>query len=490
MPMSMPIWIIWLAPLLALGVAAVSHNVRVSGTAACAGALISFAMAGVLVFHVCHASAITAIPHWVGVNAFGSVVVLIETFGGFTAALFAMGALSRHSSDAHAQRQFWIWFNLFLLALFAIPLLQEIALVWLALTLTTLFSVFLVSFDGDPAAFEAGWKYALMTTLGAAVAVLGILMLYWALATTGSTDFSWSGLIAAAPRLPPTILNLAFLLILIGFGAKAALIPFHAWLPDAYSRAPFPICAMLSILESAAIPYVLLQLAGIANLTPHSTANDWMLLFGLVSAGGAALLIIQTHEYKRLFAYSTIENAGIILTAGAAATLHAREAAIWQILAHGVTKPLIFFAAGTIFLLTQRLRLADIRGLLSRTRWGGATFMAAGLAIAGAPPFAIFLSELAVLKSTIESPRPWIGAVLALFMIISFCAITYHLFRMVLGEPAAVDARAQRALTLPKLCTAAIIIAAIPVIVLGWYIPGPIIHGIHTAGQMLGGSMP
>ncbi len=490
MPMSLLIWIIWLAPLLALVAAIGSNNLRLAGGAACIGAIISCAMAAALVYQTHHMAAVTAIPHWVGINAFGSLVVFIETFGGLTAAIYSLGALRRHPGDDHTKRQFWIWFNLFLLALFAIPLLQEIALVWLALTLTTLFSVFLVSFDGDPAAFEAGWKYALMTTLGAAIAVLGILMLYWALAQTGSTDFSWAGLSAAAPRLSPAILNIAFLLILIGFGAKAALIPFHAWLPDAYSRAPFPICAMLSILESAAIPYVLLQLAGVAGLTPHSTANNWLLLFGLVSAGGAALLIIQTHEYKRLFAYSTIENAGIILTAGAAATLHARQAAIWQIVAHGVTKPLIFYICGMVFLMTNQLRLTDIRGLLSRTRWGGSALMVAGLAIAGAPPFAIFLSELAVLKSTIDSPRPWIGALLALFMIISFCAITYHLFRMVLGDPTDGQLQSQPARPLPRFCTVAIIIAAIPVIVLGWWVPLPIIHGFHAASQMLGGSIP
>jgi|GEM_PF-1065192 len=488
--MSLLIWIIWLAPLLALLAAVGFRNIRFSGVMTCIGALLSCLMAILLLFQIRQVTVITAIPNWIGTNPFGALVVFIEAFGGLTAALFSMGALGRHPADDHAKRQFWIWFNLFLIALFSISLLQEIALVWLALTLTTLFSVFLVSFDADPAALEAGWKYALMTTLGAAIAVLGILMLYWALAQTGSTNFSWAGLAAAAPRLSPAIINIAFLLILIGFGAKAALIPFHAWLPDAYSRAPFPICAMLSILESAAIPYVLLRLSSIVGLTPHSNADDWMMLFGLVSAGGAALLIIQTHEYKRLFAYSTIENVGIILTAGAVATVRSREGAIWQILAHGVTKPLVFYACGMVFLMTDQLRLADIRGLLSRWRFGGSVLMAAGLAIAGAPPFAIFLSELAVLKSTVASAHPWVGALLALFMIISFCAITYHMFRMVLGEQTDGKPPTHSTHSLPRLCVIALVIAAVPVIFLGWYIPEPIIHSIHAAIQLPGGTMP
>ncbi|MGC8559438.1 MAG: proton-conducting transporter membrane subunit [Phycisphaerae bacterium] len=472
---------VWLFPLIALAACMAVPGVRLQGIVSSVGALLSFLASAVILVHCVNIHPMAVIPHWIGLNAFGSVVLIIETFGAFTATLFAVGSITAHPSTDAAKRSFWIWFNLFIISLFAIPLLQEIAMVWLALTLTTLFSVFLVSFDSDTAAFEAGWKYALMTTLGAAVAVLGILMLYWAMAQAGSTDFSWAGLAAVAPKLPPAILNLAFLLILVGLGAKAALIPFHAWLPDAYSRAPFPICAMLSILESAAIPYVLLQLAMITGQTPHSTANQWLLLFGLVSAGGAALLMIQTHEYKRLFAYSTIENAGIILAAGAAATVQTRSAAVWQMVAHGISKPLIFYACGGMFLMTNQLRLADIRGLLSRTRSGGVVLMIAGLAIAGAPPFALFLSELAVLKSTIESPRPWIGILLAFFMIISFCAITYHLFRMVLGPPAEISYEGVRRRA-PRLCAAAVIISAIPVIVLGWYIPRPIARNIGTVG--------
>ncbi len=475
------IFSIWLFPLSALGACIAIPNAHLQGMVSVAGALLSFLASVVVLVQGASFFPATVISHWIGLNAFGSVVLVIETFGAFTATVFAVGSISARSSTDAARRSFWIWFNLFLMSLYAIPLLQEIALVWLALTLTTLFSVFLISFDSDTAALEAGWKYALMTTLGAAVAVLGILMLYWAMAQAGSTDFSWAGLAAVAPKLPPTILNLAFLMILAGLGAKAALIPFHAWLPDAYSRAPFPICAMLSILESAAIPYVLLQLAFIAGYTPHSTANEWLLAFGLVSAGGAALLMIQTHEYKRLFAYSTIENAGIVLAAGAAATVHARSAAVWQMVAHGISKPLIFYACGVIFLMTNQLRLANIQGLLSRTRSGGTVLMVAGLAVAGAPPFAIFLSELAVLKSTIESPRPWVGILLAFFMIISFCAITYHLFRMVLGPPAE-DSHGGVCRPAPRLCAAAVVISAIPVIALGWYIPQSITRDIGAAG--------
>ncbi|MDA8377492.1 MAG: proton-conducting transporter membrane subunit [Planctomycetia bacterium] len=487
----MIIGLIFILPLLALVVAVGGAPLFVAGWISALAALADVIIAAVLAAQAAAGTPLIAIPHWLGANAFGALILLLETMGALTALIFSIGFLSRHSAPAGRKRRYLIWFNLFLIALYAVPLLREIALVWLALTLTTLFSVFLVSFERTPAALEAGWKYALLTTLGAAIAILGILLLYWAQSRAGFAIFTWGQLQASAPKLSPAILNAAFLLILIGLGTKAALIPFHAWLPDTYSRAPFPICAMLSILESAAIPYVLLRLAAAVHLAPGARVDQWLILFGLVSAGGAALLILQTHEYKRLFAYSTIENAGIILTAGAMASTAARHAAIWQIISHGLTKPLVFYAAGIMFMLAGKLRINEVRGVLSRSAWIGATLMVAGLAVAGAPPFAIFLSELAILKAGLASPQAWAAILLACFMIISFCAITYHLFRMVLGRPAMNETEmAVAPITIPLSCIIALLIAAVPVLVLGWYIPAPLAHWLAAATASLGGGRP
>ncbi|MGC8539660.1 MAG: proton-conducting transporter membrane subunit [Phycisphaerae bacterium] len=489
--MAVIVWLVLILPLLALVVAAFGTRLAVAGWISALAAAADVIIAAVLVGHASDGAAVIAVPHWLGANAFGALILLLEAVGALTALIFSIGFLSQHNSPPGRKRRYLVWFNLFLIALYAVPLLREIALVWLALTLTTLFSVFLVSFERTPAALEAGWKYALLTTLGAAIAILGILLLYWAQSQAGFTMFTWGQLRASAPKLSPAILNIAFLLILIGFGTKAALIPFHAWLPDTYSRAPFPVCAMLSILESAAIPYVLLRIAAAVHLAPGVRVDQWLILFGLVSAGGAALLILQTHEYKRLFAYSTIENAGIILTAGAISSTAAHHAAIWQIVSHSVTKPLVFYAAGIMFMLVGKLRIGEVRGVLSRSPWIGATMMAAGLAVAGAPPFAIFLSELAILKAGLASPQVWVAIVLACFMIISFCAITYHLFRMVLGKASAKETDTELAnITIPRSCILALFIAAAPVIVLGWYIPAPLAHWLAAATTSLGGSMP
>lgn len=273
-------------PLLALLIATMPVRAAVVGWSAALLAAINVAVAVTIAVQLAGHSPVALVPGWLAIDSFGGIVLLLETFGAFTATLFSIGYLQALSNSDRRRKHYLIWLNLFFLALYAIPLLNEIALVWLALTLTTLFSVFLVSFERTPAALEAGWKYALLTTLGAALALLGILLLYWALNRAGSSHFTWRGLADAAPKMPVRIVSLAFLLMLVGFGTKAALIPFHAWLPDAYSRSPFPVCAMLSILESVAIPYVILRLVGTIHAVQGSHAPQWLLVFGLVSAGG------------------------------------------------------------------------------------------------------------------------------------------------------------------------------------------------------------
>ncbi|NNM88072.1 MAG: hypothetical protein HKL95_06100 [Phycisphaerae bacterium] len=477
-----------LLPVVAILITALPVRAAVAGTAAALLAALNVAVAVTIAVQLAAHSPVTLVPGWLAIDSFGGIVLLLETFGALTALLFSVGYLkSPHISDRRRKR-YLLWLHLFLLALYAIPLLNELALVWLALTLTTLFSVFLVSFERTPAALEAGWKYALLTTLGAALALLGMLLLYWALTRAGGSDFTWHGLTRAAGKMPVSIVSLAFLLMLVGFGTKAALIPFHAWLPDAYSQAPFPVCAMLSILESVAIPYVILRLVGTLGAVHGSHAPQWLLAFGLVSAGGAALLILQTHEYKRLFAYSTIENTGIILTAGAMTSSHVKQAALWQMIAHGFTKPVVFLAAGIMFMLVGKLRISEVRGVLSKSWVIGSVVMLAGLALAGAPPFAIFLSELAILKNGMMGGQAWVVMLLAAFMIVSFCAITYHLFRMVLGRTPEDSARDRPVIALA--CRWALVLALVPVLVLGWWMP-PFLHHLITGGAAaLGGTSP
>jgi hydrogenase-4 component F len=297
-------------------------------------------------------------------------------------------------------------------------------------------------------------------------------------------------------------LQTAFLLILIGLGTKVGLVPMHTWLPDAHSQAPSPVCALLSGIETTSILYVILRLFPVMQAAPNSHAETWAIVLGLISVGAAAFLLLQVKDYKRMFAFSTVEHMGIILTAVGLGASVAGYAAMQQIVSHCVTKSFCFFAAGTVLLAVETRQIASIRGLIRRSPVAGAALVFGGLAITGAPPLAVFLSEFSILKVGLTQKEYLATGLLAVFIVIAFFGIMLHVNRMVFGardeEPTNglmekwIDEKQTAASSqsnnptiqqsnnpIPCSCRLALIVAAVPVLILGFYIPQPL-HDLLT----------
>jgi hydrogenase-4 component F len=427
---------------------------------------------------------VVAIKGWLACDGFGGLILLLVSFVGLTAAIFSWGYIGRVVDPGHPERvrRYYGRYNLFLVPMLAIPVLSQITLVWIAVELTTLLSVFLVSFPNTSEAIEAGWKYAVLTCMGAALALFGILILYWGMTLSGGGPFTWSGLIAASPKMPPTLLQTGFLFILIGFGPKVGLVPLHAWVPDAYSQAPSPVCALLSGVESSTALYAIIKVIPAVQGVPGGSFGKWCVIFGLVSAGFAAFVLIQVKEYKRLFAFSTIEHMGIILVAVGLGGYGAHFAAAYQLLTHSVTKSFCFFAVGAALAVAGSGDISSVRGLMRQSPVVGVSLLLGALAISGAPPFAVFLSELAILKAGISNGQYLAVGLLALFVVMAFCAIMFHVSGMVFGNP---TGRSKKPV-LPASYTACLALAAIPMCLFGLYIPKPLLDLLHLAATALG----
>ncbi|MGH7991215.1 MAG: proton-conducting transporter membrane subunit, partial [Limisphaerales bacterium] len=307
---------------------------------------------------------------------------------------------------------------------------------------------------------------------------------------SGSPEpYSWHGLIIAAPMMPPVLLQMAFLLILIGLGTKVGLVPMHTWLPDAHSQAPTPICALLSGIETTSILYAILRLFPVMQGSPHAHAERWALVLGLISVGVAAFLLLQVRDYKRLFAFSTVEHMGVILTAVGLGASVAGYSAMQQIVSHCVTKSFCFFAAGAVLMTMGTREIAAVRGLIRKSPFAGAALVFGGLAIAGAPPMAVFLSEFSILKAGLMQKEYVATGLLALFIVIAFFGIMLHINKMVFGAPEDKNDNSPdnhhpepepvEKFHLPFSCRLALLVAAIPVLVLGFYIPEPL-HNLLT----------
>lgn len=425
-------------------------------------------------------------------DALGALYLLPVCFVYFTSSLYAIGYLwarqqEQASDEAEPRyRQYFPLMNVFALVILAVPLVANLALMWIAIELTTVFSAFLVAYEDRAEALEAAWKYVALTSMGAMIALLGVLMLYYGTHAAGQAP-TWNGLLRAAPHMSAPLLLLAFVLWLIGFGAKTGLVPMHTWLPDAHSQAPASVCAVLSGVETSAALYMLLRIypALAANPGIHDPAA-WYMTAGLITVGSAAFMLLQVHDFKRMFAYSTIEHMGIILTAcGIGAAVH-EQGTVYQLFAHGFTKSFCFFAAGLAGIIFGTQEIAKVRGLISRSPAAGWALVLGTLAIAGAPPFALFLSEFEILYTGYSSGQYLPTGLLTAFIVIAFIALAYQATRIAFGAPDNIpEQHTAPTIKIPRSSLAAMAIAFIPMFVFGFYLPAPLLHLVHEAALML-----
>lgn len=454
------------------------------------GTLAVLALAAASALHVVHGGPIHAADGRLSLDALSALYLLLVSFVGVTAALYSIGYLPARMAEQQQEgmlpryRQYYPLFNLFLSSMLAVPLASNIAVIWIAIELTTIFSAFLVAFENRAEALEAAWKYVALTSMGAMIALFGVLVLYYGVNHQGQAA-TWYGLGQAAARMQPAVLLIPFVLWLVGFGAKAGLVPLHTWLPDAHSQAPASICALLSGVETSAALYMLLRIYPALVANPGiARPGVWYLVAGLITVGTAAFLLLQVHDFKRLFAYSTIEHMGIILAAcGLGAASH-ELGTVYQFFAHAFTKSFCFYAAGLATVVFATQQIASVGGLLSRSPVLGWSMLLGAIAIAGAPPFALFVSEFEILRTGFATGQYAATGLLTAFIVLAFVAILYQVGRVVFGEPAAEEGSGG---SLPVTSTVALVMAFLPVLVFGFYLPPPLTSLIHRAALLLGG---
>lgn len=427
------------------------------------------------------------------VDALGELYLLLVAFVGLTASIYQVGYLPAHSAHARgsalsAQRRYFPLFNLFLGSMLAVAIVANLALIWFSIELTTIVSAFLVAHDGRLPSLEAAWKYVTLTSIGAMVALLGILVLYYGVHHQGFAA-NWPGLVKAGPHLSPGVLLTGFVLCFIGFGAKVGLVPMHTWLPDAHSQAPASVCALLSGVETSAALYVMLRLYPAVAGNPHVPHPGlWYVVTGLLSVAVAALLILQVNDFKRLFAYSTIEHMGIILTACGLGTLAAHLGGLYQLLAHGLTKSFCFYAAGAATLVLGSQKIGSGPPLASRSATVAAVVLLGALAIAGLPPFAIFIGEFKILSAGFGSGQIVAAGLLTALIALAFVATVYQSGRIVFVGPHSSPGTGAQHSSPEKLswwCWLAMALAAGPILVLGFYAPSGLKVLLHQAIRLL-----
>ncbi|MGE5169439.1 MAG: hydrogenase 4 subunit F, partial [Rudaea sp.] len=279
--------------------------------------------------------------------------------------------------------------------------------------------------------------------------------------------------------LEPTVLSLAFVFLLVGYGTKVGLVPLHNWLPDAHAEGPTPVSAVLSgLLLNVALYAVVRCKVLVDGALPGAFAKNLMIGFGLLSVVVAAFLLSRQRDIKRLFAYSSIEHMGIITFAFGVGGPIANFAGLLHMTVHSLTKSAIFFAVGHAAQKTGTQIMDDIRGLITISPVVGWGLALGALAILGMPPFGVFASEFLILTTAMRE-QPWATPFLLAALGIAFAAIFSKVQPMVFGETTATRLPVRPAM-LPVFVHLSI------VLMLGLWIPPFLAEWYRTAARLIG----
>ncbi len=360
---------------------------------------------------------------------------------GSTGTVYAVGYMGEQSDRGHLSltryRRFFCLFDLYLAAMLTAVNQENIALMWIAVEASTLSAALLIGFERSKAALEAGWKYMILSSVGIALALFGTILIYYSsehLLGVSSEALRWSQLYRVADGLDPTAIKVAFIFAVIGYGTKAGVAPMHTWLPDAHAEAPTPVSAMLSANMLTLAVYAILRFKAVADRAVGPAFSGSLLVgFALLSLTIAAAFFLVQRDYKRLFAYSSIEHIGVALLGfgvGGAGTF----AGAWHLLNHALAKSTAFYGAGLVLLRHDHRLLDRVTGLLGQMPLAGGAMLVAGLALAGLPPFGLFTSEVLIAAGAYAA-RPELAAAFLLLLAVAFATLLYQVLRMTLGSP-------------------------------------------------------
>lgn len=379
------------------------------------------------------------------------------------------------------QTTYYISLMLFVFSMNGFMLSQHLGLNWVFLEATTLTTAYLIYSDKTDEALDAAWKYIFICTIGISFAFAGIIFI--SKGVGGSVEeLFYSNLYLNAKNIDTFWINIGFLFIILGYGTKMGLAPMHSWLPDAHSEAPSPMSAMLS--------GTLLNLAFLGILRVYKImiaaddmlfARNILLIMGVLSLVFSAAFILRITNYKKMLAYSSIENMGIIAI-GICIGGPAVFAAFLHMIGHSLTKASFFLTAGNILHRYNTKESGKINSLMHNDYKTGTLWLLSFVSIAALPPFPLFISEFMIIREMIGKGRVILTVIFLLLLTIILYGMGRTIFKMLFGN---IDNNPGEhsydgfLLYLPQM------MFIILLLILGIYIPEPVMKILNDAVSMI-----
>ena len=331
------------------------------------------------------------------VDSTNKIFLMVMSIVFLAVAIYNNGYTKNDTSLTRKLRHYTYMVLFFVFSMTGAVLSTNLGASWVFIEGTTLASAYLIYFHKTKHSIEAAWKYVFICSIGIALAFVGIILM--TVATGNLNTLFYNELFNNASLFNHFWLQLSFVFILFGIGTKMGLAPVHFWLPDAHAEAPSPISALLSatLLNSAFLMIVnvfrIMVLSGC-----DSFARIMLLTMGFLSLFITAVFVYHINNYKRMLAYSSIENMGI-LAIGTALGGVGMLAAIIHLIGHSLIKASFFLTSGNVLEIYGTKKIKSVTGLLKTDKKTGWLWVASFLGIVAFPPSVLFISEFLMVKT-------------------------------------------------------------------------------------------
>jgi hydrogenase-4 component F len=487
---SLLLWIFLLLPVLGSILCLFLRKPKLVLAFTTVGVLAEDLAGGFLIYPVFTGSPLHTADDWLRIDALSGYHILVMLLVFSLSSIFAYRYFGKEIEsgdfkESHAARFGSLWFGS-LGAMSLVLLSNNLGLMWVGIEATTLITAFLICIHRSQTSLEATWKYVLLCSVGIALAFLGTLLVGAAASSVSifhGNGLMWTVLYQNASKLNPLTMKIAFVFLLVGYGTKAGLAPLHNWLPDAHSQAPAPVSALFSGFMLNAALYCIMRYIPIVNAAAQfNFAGHLLLLFGVISMLTAAVFILFQHDIKRLLAYSSVEHLGITAIGLGLGGLGI-FAALFHIFNHSVCKTTGFLSAGKLDQIYGTHDMRKMKGTIRRAPvWGSGLFLIF-LALVGAAPFAIFMSEMLIIKTAVDHNQILILSFFLAAAGIVFVGVLSHALSTAWGEP-------PYSLVSEKSKIFDILIVFFPLallLILGIWMPYPFREVLEKASSILGG---
>jgi hydrogenase-4 component F len=418
---------------------------------------------------------------WLALDPPGRIVLLLLSILFLICAVYAVGYL-RYRQEL-SNRVFVPCLLIFLAMTTMVVCSQHLGLMWVSVEAATLTTAPLIYFNRTPRSIEATWKYLLVGSVGIALALLGSFFL--AYASLGEhSSLLFVDLLSRAGHMNRSWLEVAFVLLLVGYGTKMGLAPLHTWKPDAYGEAPGVVGALLA---GGLTNCAFLALVRVFHICEAAGAGEYarglLLFFGILSIAIAAVFMVGQRDFKRMLAYSSVEHMGILVL-GIGLGGGGVFAALLHMLNNGLTKGVLFLSAANIHRAFDSKSVDEVRGAMRRVPLSGTLFLLGFFAITGSPPFGPFVSEFLLLSRAFQAEQYGIAAAFLLLLLLVFIGMGRTVLAMVQGVP---SPEADRTRYRDGLLTGVPVALSLALVLwLGLHIPAPLESLLRDASEFLG----